>query len=89
MGLWDKGDMMIKQAPFYWPDARTKFYPKVMVSPESLEYQRKRNLLVPVAEGIANRIVGANSKGRGEWAGEWNLVYFKEMDRLAKEAGLI
>ena len=53
-------------------------------------YELKRNKLIPLAEQKANRECGELPPGnRIEWGISWNLCFLGEMDRLAKEVGLI
>ncbi len=54
-------------------------------------YILKRNTLIGSAVKHADNVVGKKPKGgnSNEWANAWNRAYFGEMDRLAKEAGLI
>ena len=56
------------------------------------EYEPARNKLIPVAESYANEKAGAHPKSAhapGEWAKLWNRAFLGEMDRLAKERGLM
>lgn len=51
-----------------------------------LNYVRARNALIPLAEDSTNKKVGPQTMQNIK---EWNREYFKEMDRLAIEKGLI
>lgn len=51
------------------------------------EYQRRRNLLIPLAENHADQACGRRwtdhrYKSGKTWGKEWNRVYIAEMDRL-------
>lgn len=57
---------------------------------EQKEYIKKRDELIEQAEKHADAFAGKRPKGdTDEWACSWNKAYSKEMDRLAREAGLI
>jgi len=56
------------------------------------EYQWRRNILIPLAEGRANQVERKYAKGstvkvRAAWAKRWTRVFMEEMDRLWKECG--
>ena len=58
------------------------------------EYEKARNKLIPVAEKIANDQEGnlkpeKGGRSVGEWSDAWNRVFFREMNRLARETGLV
>lgn len=48
-------------------------------------YVIARNELIPIAEAHANQVAGKQTMKNIK---AWNLAYFAEMDRLAKEKGL-
>lgn len=66
------------------------------------EYVAARNALIPEAERIANETVGPKPKNADpyemqpydhkkttvQWVSDWNIIFFREMDRLARETGL-
>ena len=53
-------------------------------------YEAGRNKLIPLAEQKANREHGKYPPGNREpWIKMWNIAFLGEMDRLAKEVGLI
>ena len=76
---------MIKQHYFEYQGQR--IYPKVLMSPASVEYQRKRDALIPMAEEYANQQMYV-AKGVGKKT-NWSLEFLTKMDRLAEEEGLI
>uniref|UniRef100_A0A6H2A5G5 Uncharacterized protein n=1 Tax=viral metagenome TaxID=1070528 RepID=A0A6H2A5G5_9ZZZZ len=54
------------------------------------EYESGRNRLIPLAEQKANREHGKYPPGnREQWVRSWNVCFLGEMNRLAKEVGLI
>jgi hypothetical protein len=55
-----------------------------------VEYQRRRNLLIPLAEGMANQVAGKYAKGSAQkvkemWSRKWTKEFMEGMDRLWKE----
>jgi hypothetical protein len=55
-------------------------------------YIDQRNKLIPVAEQYANEKEGHTPKPNQErdaWANNWNRAFHGEMNRLAKQSGLI
>lgn len=59
---------------------------------ENKEYIKARNNLIPIAERFANNKAGT-SPGPGDirmdWASRWGRTFLGEMDRLAREQGLV
>ena len=60
----------------------------------NLKYEKARNALIPFAEKYADKKVGAKAessklKSREEWSMHWNVAYLGEMDRLARECGVV
>lgn len=53
---------------------------------EDLEYQSRRNALIPFAEGTADRAVRGSGKKDAE---KWNRAFHKEMTRRCVAEGLI
>jgi len=47
-------------------------------------YQAARDALIPLAEAHANSITSRKDHGV-----QWSLLFFAEMDRLAREKGLV
>ena len=82
-----------KQKPFADPRVGHEgetIHPKVLMSEESVAYQEKRNLLIPLAERHANRTAGNRAHplaNPDDWAAWWTKLYMNEMDRLWKERG--
>ena len=57
---------------------------------EDLKYVEARNLLIPHAERYANKKIGKKPwTDRDTWIIAWNRTFLGEMDRLAKEGGII
>jgi len=55
-----------------------------------MTYAEKRDRLIPLAVAHADYTVGKCGKNHDiEKAETWNIVYLSEMDRLAREAGLV
>ena len=64
------------------------------------EYVIARDALIPEAERIANETVGPKPHNYGDkqdyahktatfnWGADWNLVFFREMDRMVREREL-
>jgi len=54
------------------------------------DYVIKRDRLIPKAARKADQEHGKMPRGdRDDWNRSWNVCFLEEMDRLAKEAGLI
>ena len=62
------------------------------------KYVIARNKLIPLATRKANMTCGKEKpigydfqigKVQGDWANDWNRCFLEEMDRLAKEIGLV
>jgi len=64
------------------------------------EYVEARDRLIPEAESVANLAVGPKPTYEGpqrwkdkqataEWGEAFNLIFFREMDRLARGKGLV
>lgn len=54
------------------------------------DYEKRRNKLIPSAAALANEMHGSYSTiDRESWVVRWNTTFLKEMDRTAREAGLI
>ena len=58
-------------------------------------YQQKRNALIPSAEKYAISYAGArpvaskDASRLAEWKTRWDMGFMAEMDRLARENGLV
>ena len=55
-------------------------------TPADIEYEQQRNMLIPFAEGAANRATKNNPKSD---PARWNRTFFAEMTRLSVNHGLI
>ena len=58
------------------------------------DYVRQRNRLIPQATIFANEKCGkdpsiSTAATRERWYFEWNTTFYKKMDELARENGLI
>jgi len=58
------------------------------------EYEKLRNLLIPLAVRKTNEVAGITPSIKGDlakkkWGDSWNRIFFKEMNELAKAEGLV
>jgi len=57
---------------------------------KDIEYQKRRNKLIPFAAKFANDKCGSEVTGNKDiWIKWWNTTFLGEMDRLAREQKLI
>ena len=73
---------MIKQNDFYYNGEVIS--PKVLMSEESVEYQKKRNKLIPVAVFFADQKHGHGHKIKD--CDAWNRTFFQKMDELWRDS---
>lgn len=56
---------------------------------KDMEYEAEKNTFIKEAERHANDVHGVRAKGSVDaWYRDWNMAFFGEMKRLAREAGL-
>lgn len=58
------------------------------------EYQERRNMLIPMAEKVANQKHGRNWREHGykyndRWVADWNRAFHETMTELCRMRGLV